>query len=462
MSGHHKQVTFNHSNGEKVVVYRKSWWARLLAAAAMAWGSLAGGQQAFNQGGQIQVPIGGAVLVYSTGTVSVAFPAGALPVTSSYTVITATGAAKESFLPVRLVRADGSAFYDAGAATGTAFQVVGFSSGSFSNPFYILSTQTFPVSGAFFQAVQPISLSTGAVSVSGSTVSIGNASLAVTGTFFQASQPVSIATGAISVSGSTVSITGTLPVSLASVPTHAVTLATGAVSISGSSVTAFISGSVPVTGTFFQASQPTSLSTGAVSVSGSSVTAFISGNVPVTGTFFQAVQPMSLSTGAVSVSGSTVSITQIVTVAFSQNGADNNVDVGTVTVVGVNGADINVNVRASTVGVTNVLGASLSVVSTNTAIIPVVTATANNDGTCTALTVSASLLVSFTTRKWFSVCARIANTDTVYVKLGATATTSDFPLEPGQCFNSPVTPIYTGAVDAIAGSGTQTACVVEL
>jgi hypothetical protein len=81
---------------------------------------------------------------------------------------------------------------------------------------------TQPVSGTFWQATQPVSIAaainaaqSGAWSVAVNNfpatqpVSIA-AAVAVTGTFFQATQPVSIA--------------ATLPVSLASVPTHAVTL----------------------------------------------------------------------------------------------------------------------------------------------------------------------------------------------------------------------------------------------
>jgi hypothetical protein len=120
----------------------------------------------------------------------------------------------------------------------------------------------------------------------------------------------------------------TQPVSLASVPAHAVTLASTTVTVSSlpalaagtaqiGSVTASISGTVPVSGTFWQATQPVSLASvpahavtltsTTVTVSSlpalaagtaqiGSVTASISGTVPVSGTFYQATQPVSLAT----------------------------------------------------------------------------------------------------------------------------------------------------------------------
>lgn len=63
-----------------------------------------------------------------------------------------------------------------------------------------------------------------------------------------------------------------------------------------------ISGTVPVTGTFFQTTQPIS---GNVTVIGSTVG--ISGTIPVSGTFFQGTQPVSLA-APVNVTGSTVGI----------------------------------------------------------------------------------------------------------------------------------------------------------
>ena len=106
---------------------------------------------------------------------------------------------------------------------------------------------TVPVSGTFFQATQPVS-----------------------GTFFQATQPVSLASTTVTVS-SMPAVSGT------------VTLGAGTAQIG--SVTASISGTVPVSGTFFQATQPASLASLPSLAAGTnqigSVTASISGTVPI-------------------------------------------------------------------------------------------------------------------------------------------------------------------------------------
>jgi len=106
---------------------------------------------------------------------------------------------------------------------------------------------TVPVSGTFFQATQPVS-----------------------GTFFQATQPVSLASTTVTVS-SMPAVSGT------------VTLGAGTAQIG--SVTASISGTVPVSGTFFQATQPASLASLPALAAGTnqigSVTASISGTVPI-------------------------------------------------------------------------------------------------------------------------------------------------------------------------------------
>ena len=85
---------------------------------------------------------------------------------------------------------------------------------------------------------------------------------------------------------------------------------------------------------------------------------------------------------------------------------------------------------------------------------------ANNDGACVSVTTSSTaLLPSFATRKWAAIYNR--GTGLVYVKFGATATSSDFPVDPGGAFNWPAGVSYSGAVDAISPSGTQSVCVVE-
>lgn len=78
---------------------------------------------------------------------------------------------------------------------------------------------TVPVSGTFFQTTQPVSLST--VPTHG--VTIANTSVTVNGTFFQTTQPVSLASlpsliaGTAQIGSVTASISGTVPISIASV-----------------------------------------------------------------------------------------------------------------------------------------------------------------------------------------------------------------------------------------------------
>lgn len=158
--------------------------------------------------------------------------------------------------------------------------------GSTGNRLVIASDGSHAVTGAFFQATQPVS---GSVSVSNlpatqpvsGSVSVSNfpATQPVSGTFFQATQPVS---GTVSV--------GNIPhVIVDTAPTTAVTgtffQATQPVSgsVSVSNVPHVIVDTAPttaVTGTFFQATQP---------VSGT----FFQATQPVSGTFFQATQPVS-------------------------------------------------------------------------------------------------------------------------------------------------------------------------
>jgi len=79
---------------------------------------------------------------------------------------------------------------------------------------------------------------------------------------------------------------------------------------------------------------------------------------------------------------------------------------------------------------------------------------------CSSLSGAASdVLASDSTRKRFDCVAKSANTDTVFLALGTPATTSKFPLEPGQSYG---TREYTGAVSVIVNSGTQSVCCIEV
>lgn len=89
-------------------------------------------------------------------------------------------------------------------------------------------------------------------------------------------------------------------------------------------------------------------------------------------------------------------------------------------------------------------------------------ATANNDGASLGLTVaSAQILPAFATRKFAAICSVSANSALVYIKLGTTATAADFIMSPGTCFNLGTISVYSGRIDGIAASGTQTVTFVE-
>ena len=149
---------------------------------------------------------------------------------------------------------------------------------------------TVPVSGTFFQATQPVSLATAPTTP-------------VTGAFFQTTQPVS---GTVTVSNPTTNPETGLAKDGTDITTPTA-MPAGGVGIRGwlSAIWTKLNGSLAVTGTFFQATQPvsgtvtantgltqpltdTQLRTTAVPVSLATAP-----TTPVTGTFFQATQPVS-------------------------------------------------------------------------------------------------------------------------------------------------------------------------
>jgi hypothetical protein len=224
----------------------------------------------------------------------------------------------------------------------------------------------------------------GVVTIGGGTVTIGagtaqigsvtasiSGTVPVSGTFYQATQPVS---GTF--------WQATQPVSLASVPAHAVTLTSTTVTVSSlpalaagtaqiGSVTASIFGTVPVSGTFFQATQPASLASLPALAAGTnqigSVTASISGTVPVSGTFWQTTQPVSLTS-------TTVTVNSLPSLAAGTN------QIGSVT-ASISGT-VPISISSVTVGNSVTIG-SLPALAAGTAQIGSVTASISN----TAVTV---------------------------------------------------------------------------
>lgn len=135
---------------------------------------------------------------------------------------------------------------------------------------------SFPPSLAVTGPLTNTELRATPVPVSG-TVSVGT--VPVTGTFYQATQPVSIS-GSIAVTGSFYQ--ATQPVSIASMPSTPVT---------GS----FYPATQPVSGTFWQATQPVSGTFWQTTqpISGTVTANAGSGTLAVSGTFWQATQPVS-------------------------------------------------------------------------------------------------------------------------------------------------------------------------
>lgn len=94
-------------------------------------------------------------------------------------------------------------------------------------------------------------------------------------------------------------------------------------------------------------------------------------------------------------------------------------------------------------------------------IAPSTVSSANNTGSQVSLSgASATVLASYATRHYASICSAVANSAVIYLKFGATATSSNFILSPGMCWNSGNS-VYTGVIDAIVASGTQVVSVVE-
>lgn len=182
--------------------------------------------------------------------------------------------------------------------------------------------------------------------------------------------------------------------------------------------------------------------------------------IPVTGTFWQATQPVSgtvtanAGSGTFTISGTVTANAGTGTLAVSGPLTDSQLRASAVPVSGTfwqATQPVSGTVAATQSGTWNV----------NTA--PQTTATAANDGSCVSLTTtSATIVPSNSSRKFLTLYLRGTATDIVFIKLGATATTSDLPLEIGQAFTIPANYVYTGVIDGRSNTGTQSVCFVEL
>ena len=88
---------------------------------------------------------------------------------------------------------------------------------------------------------------------------------------------------------------------------------------------------------------------------------------------------------------------------------------------------------------------------------------ANNQGSTVSIPASNTLaLAAFAPRQGGTLFAPDANTATVYISLGGTATSSGIPLSPGSSMPlNQGSGAYAGAVNGLAASGTQALIVVE-
>lgn len=275
-----------------------------------------------------------------------------------------------------------------------------------------LRASAIAVSGNFFQALQPIS---GIVSVDNfpvtqpisGIISVSNfpATQAVTGTFFQATQPVS---------------------------------------------GAFFQATQPVSGLFFQATQPVSIAASVAVTGPLTDTQLRNTAVPVSGNFFQATQPIS---GSVSISN--FPVTQPVSLTST-----------TITgSVAVTGPLTDTQIRATPLPVSGTVA-----VSNFPATQPVSIASAINTNIASAASAAISsvassasninLLASNANRKMAAIYND--STATLYVKLGATASTSSYTVQliSGAYYELPV-PAYSGQIDGIWATANGNARITE-
>jgi len=221
-----------------------------------------------------------------------------------------------------------------------------------------------------------------------------------------------------------------------------------------------------VTGTFWQATQPVS---GTVTTSppanASTNVAQFGGSAVATGTGvggagIPRVTVSSDSSLSATVSGTVTANAGTGTMTVGQaTGTNLHVVVDSAPSTAVTGPLTDAQLRASAVPVS--LTSTTLTGTSSTSDTPRTVSSANNTGTCTSVSTSTTVLASNASRKAYGVKASEANTDRVYCKLGATATTSNMPFGAGAAWSQDTGAVYTGVIDCIAGSGTQTVCVFE-
>lgn len=284
-------------------------------------------------------------LSWQAQTAATAGSGGSVNVTNPTLAVTQSGAWSvgstntTASAPISVRLSDGGAFYTASGGGGGGNLATGAkgstSAGSPTSENTDANTQalhtklvntSLAVTGSFWQATQPVSLSsvplpsgaateTTLAALNTKTPSLGQAtmtnsvpvvlssnqsSIPVTGTFWQATQPVSASSLPLPSGAATETTLAALSAKIG---------ALGQTTMAGSTpvVIASNQSAISVSGTFWQATQPVSLSTLPALATGSNTigNVNVNGTVPVSGTFWQATQPVS---GTVSVSGSVTTV----------------------------------------------------------------------------------------------------------------------------------------------------------
>lgn len=299
-------------------------------------------------------------------------------------------------------------------------------------------------------------------------VDIKNTSVEVTGTFWQATQPVSVA----SIPSHPVTNAGTFAVQVTSAPTTTVTATQldvdnlnatdDVVTVTGGAgqtadVKVTLDGeSVPVTGTFWQATQPVSIAS-AVPVTDNSGSLTV--DAPVGTPVF-----VRLSDGASAIATLPVSLSSVpshpvtnagVFAVQSTNQANSGVDIGDVTINNTAGAGaVNIQDGGNVITVDGTVGVSGTVTTKETR-----SATPSQSSPLVTNS-NTSILASNANRLGATIYNEGAST--CFMKLGATASTTSYSCQiaSGGYYEVPFE--YTGAIDGITSSGTAQLRVTEI
>ncbi|NBS62111.1 MAG: hypothetical protein EBT26_08770, partial [Microbacteriaceae bacterium] len=291
---------------------------------------------------------------------------------------------------------------------------------------YVGDYQTFPISGT---VTVGNSVTIGSCVTHG--VTIANTSVTVNGTFYQATQPVSLAsvpTHGVTLASTTVTVSSLPAISgtvTANVPLVNIqpTVSTGvgvvlltdegkSVFDNSSSIKATLTTAIP-SGT--NRIGVVTIGAGTVTLGAStaqigSVTASISGTVPVSGTFWQATQPVSLASvpaHAVTLTSTTVTVSSLPALAAGT------AQIGSVT-ASINGT-VPVSISSVTVGNSVTIGSLPAL----TPQLPRVTFI-DGSGTVTTANTAVTVFASSSTRSYLLVQV---TTGSAFVNVGATATT---------------------------------------